>query len=178
MDGFLDTMDAIHSYGDRSRSWKFKDPIWCCDHFFGVYDALSGRFHEYLSCPEEDRGTDIFFMGSCLVFVMERALAASPWSRFPGQEEGLAAGFGGAAKERTDSLVLLCGCLFAWQQVRQPLRWDATGRHAGRSPAYDHLAVFIWYYRMSVKQFGGDRRFSRMLLQVCELAGLAKTQSF
>ena len=26
-----------------------------------------------------------------------------------------------------------------------------------------HLAVFIWYYRMSVKQFGGgDRGFGRM----------------
>ena len=66
MDGFLDTMDAIHSYGDRSRKLEIlKDP-----HLgafavisFGVYMMLYlGVFHEYLSLVlREDRGTDIFF---------------------------------------------------------------------------------------------------------------------
>ena len=37
-----------------------------------------------------------------------------------------------------------------------------------------HLAVFIWYYRMSVKQFGGvTGDLAGCFLQVCELAGLA-----
>ena len=36
-----------------------------------------------------------------------------------------------------------------------------------------HLAVFIWYYRMSVKQFGGvTGDLAGCFLQVCELAGL------
>ena len=67
MDGFLDTMDAIHSYGDRSRKLEIlKTP-----HLgafavisFGVYMMLYlGVFHEYLSLVlREDRGADIFFM--------------------------------------------------------------------------------------------------------------------
>lgn len=48
MDGFLDTMDAIHSYGDRSRKLEiFKRPPSgsLCSHFLRrLYDALSGRF--------------------------------------------------------------------------------------------------------------------------------------
>ena len=76
MDGFLDTMDAIHSYGDRSRKLEIlKDP-----HLgafavisFGVYMMLYlGVFHEYLSLVlREDRGDRYFLYAvPCLVFVM------------------------------------------------------------------------------------------------------------
>ncbi len=117
-------MDAIHSYGDRSRkAGNFKDP-----HLgafavisFGVYMMLYlGVFHEYLSLVlREDRGTDIFFNAvPCLVFVMERALSGlSVVCLSPGQEKGLAAGFGGAAK-KADSLVLLLWMLICLGQRR------------------------------------------------------------
>ena len=114
MDGFLDTMDAIHSYGDRSRKLEIlKDP-----HLgafavisFGVYMMLYlGVFHEYLSLVlREDRGDRYFLYAvPCLGFVMERAFSGLSVVTFPqAKKKGLAAGFGGAAKKKADSLVLL-----------------------------------------------------------------------
>ena len=101
MDGFLDTMDAIHSYGDRSRKLEIlKDP-----HLgafavisFGVYMMLYlGVFHEYLSLVlREDRGDRYFLYAvPCLVFVMERAFSGLSVVTFPqAKKKGLAAGFG------------------------------------------------------------------------------------
>ena len=155
MDGFLDTMDAIHSYGDRSRKLEIlKDP-----HLgafavisFGVYMMLYlGVFHEYLSLVlREDRGDRYFLYAvPCLVFVMERAFSGLSVVTFPqAKKKGLAAGFGGAAKKRAGTAA---GVLLM-----------------------THLAVFIWYFRMSVKQFGGvTGDLAGCFLQVCELAGLA-----
>lgn len=95
MDGFLDTMDAIHSYGDRSRKLEIlKDP-----HLgafavisFGVYMMLYlGVFHEYLSLVlREDRGGQIFSLRGSLSCVCDGAGLQRPLRGHlsPGQEEG------------------------------------------------------------------------------------------
>ena len=107
MDGFLDTMDAIHSYGDRSRKLEIlKDP-----HLgafavisFGVYMMLYlGVFLEYLSLVLRVDMGDRYFLYAvpCLVFVMERAFSGLSVVTFPrAKKQGLAAGFGGAAKKK------------------------------------------------------------------------------
>ena len=182
MDGFLDTMDAIHSYGDRSRKLEIlKDP-----HLgafavisFGVYMMLYlGVFHEYLSLVlREDRGDRYFLYAvPCLVFVMERAFSGLSVVTFPqAKKKGLAAGFGGAAKKKADSLVLLLWMLICLGAGAAAVKMGCRG--AGTAAGVllmTHLAVFIWYYRMSVKQFGGvTGDLAGCFLQVCELAGLA-----
>lgn len=51
----------------------------------------------------------------CLVFVMERAFSGLSVVTFPqAKKQGLAAGFGGAAKKRRIAWFCFCGCLFAW----------------------------------------------------------------
>lgn len=182
MDGFMDTMDAVHSYGDRSKKLEIlKDP-----HLgafavisFGVYMMLyTGVFYEYLSLARmKDTGDRYFlYMVPCLVFVMERALSGLSVVTFPqAKKRGLAAGFGGAAKKKTDSAVLvlwLAGCLAAAMAA------VGTGCHGAGLAAwvmlFTHLTVFLWYYRMSVNQFGGvTGDLAGCFLQICELAGLA-----
>ena len=135
MDGFLDTMDAIHSYGDRSRKLEIlKDP-----HLgafavisFGVYMMLYlGVFHEYLSLVlREDRGDRYFLYAvPCLVFVMERAFSGLSWSRFPRpRRRDWQPDLAGQPKKRQIPWCCFCGCLFVWEQARQPLRWAAGGQ--------------------------------------------------
>lgn len=182
MDGFMDTMDAVHSYGDRSRKLEIlRDP-----HLgafavisFGVYMMLYlGVFYEYLSLIlREDMGDRYFLYGvPCLVFVMERALSGLSVVTFPqAKKQGLAAGFGGAAKKKTDSIVLLLWMLICLGAGAAAARMGCPG--AGVLAVVllmAHLAVFIWYYRMSVKQFGGvTGDLAGCFLQVCELIGLA-----
>ena len=69
------------------------------------------------------------------------------------KKKGLAAGFGRAARKRTDSLVLLLWmlvCLAAGAAAAK-VGCHRAGMLAGVL-LMTHLAVFIWYYRMSVKQ--------------------------
>ena len=181
MDGFLDTMDAVHSYGDRSRKLEIlKDP-----HLgafavisFGVYMMLYlGVFHEYLSLVLREEMADRYFLYAvpCLVFVMERAFSGLSVVTFPqAKKQGLAAGFGGAAKKKTDSLVLLLWMLICLVTGAAAARMGCRGAVVlAVVLLMTHLAVFIWYYRMSVKQFGGvTGDLAGCFLQVCELAGL------
>lgn len=182
MDGFLDTMDAIHSYGDRSRKLEIlKDP-----HLgafavisFGVYMMIYlGVFYEYLSLVLREGMRDRYFLYAvpCLMFVMERAFSGLSVVAFPqARKKGLAAGFGGAAKKKTDSLVLLLWMLICLGAGAAAVRmgFPGAGILAGVL-LMTHLAVFIWYYRMAVKQFGGvTGDLAGCFLQICELAGLA-----
>lgn len=184
MDGFLDTMDAIHSYGDRKKKLEIlKDP-----HLgafavisFGVYMMLYiGIFHEYVSLillnEAEDRR--FLYMIPTFVFVMERAFSGLSVVVFPrAKKDGLVAGFGEAAKKKTDGAVLilwiiLClGAGFAFQSAG----YRGAGIQAGVL-LVTHLAIFLWYYKMSSRQFGGvTGDLAGCFLQVCELAGLGMT---
>ena len=110
------------------------------------------------------------------MFVMERAFSGLSVVTFPqAKKKGLAAGFGGAAKKKADSLVLLLWMLICLGAGAAAVKMGCRG--AGTAAGVllmTHLAVFIWYYRMSVKQFGGvTGDLAGCFLQVCELAGLA-----
>ena len=182
LDGYCDTVDALSSRQPREKKLEIlKDP-----HLgafavisFGVYMMLYlGVFHEYLSLVlREDRGDRYFLYAvPCLVFVMERAFSGLSVVTFPqAKKKGLAAGFGGAAKKKADSLVLLLWMLICLGAGAAAVKMGCRG--AGTAAGVllmTHLAVFIWYYRMSVKQFGGvTGDLAGCFLQVCELAGLA-----
>lgn len=181
MDGFLDTCDAIHSYGDRERKLEIlKDP-----HLgafavisFGVYMMLYlGVFYQYLCLAslESMELRPYLYMAPALVYVMERAFSGLSVVAFPqARREGLAAGFGGAAKKKTDCawLILWIFCCLGAAAAAETVGLQGAKAAAGILLAVD-LGVFFWYYRMSCRQFGGvTGDLAGCFLQVCELAGL------
>lgn len=122
MDGFMDTMDAVHSYGDRSKKLEIlKDP-----HLgafavisFGVYMMLyTGVFYEYLSLARmKDTGDRYFlYMVPCLVFVMERALSGLSVVTFPqAKKRDWRPDLEGQPKRKQIQRCWSCGWLAAWQ---------------------------------------------------------------
>ena len=172
MDGFLDTMDAVHSYGDRSRKLEIlKDP-----HLgafavisFGVYMMLYlGVFHEYLSLVLREEMRDRYFLYAvpCLVFVMERAFSGLSVVTFPqAKKQGLAAGFGGAAKKkgRFPGAASVDAYL---PGNRRCSRSDGLSRGGGTgsSPAYDPPGrVYMVLQDVCETVWRSDGGFGRML---------------
>lgn len=181
LDGFLDTCDALHSYADRSRKLEIlKDP-----HLgafavisFGVYMMLYiGVFHEYLAMAllAGETSRRFLYMTPVLVFVMERAFSGLSVVAFPqARKKGLAAGFSGADRKKTDLAVLVLWilCCLGAGAAAGSMGFKGAGILAGVLLAV-YTAAFIWYYRMSLRQFGGvTGDLAGCFLQVCELAGL------
>lgn len=185
MDGFLDTMDAIHSYGSREKKLEIlKDP-----HLgafavisFGIYMLLYlGVFSEYVSLtrqlPENRRLACYGALG--VLFIMERAFSGFSVITFPqAKKEGLAAGFEAAAKKKGDCILLclwMAGSSFLFLSLFQN---TATGGiKLGILVVLSLFAVllflFFCYRRMAVKEFGGvTGDLAGWFLQVCELAGM------
>lgn len=184
MDGFMDTMDAIHSYGEREKKLEIlKDPhlgafaVISLAVYLLLYLGVVNEYVQYLSGCEGDFRFLLYVMPG-LVFVMERAFSGLSVVTFPSaKKDGLAAGFARTAQKRTDRIVLavwLVICL----AVAAALGWRAGGL-AGAAVlsiglGLGQLLVFWWYYRMSLKEFGGiTGDLAGCFLQVCELAGLA-----
>ena len=137
MDGYLDTCDAIHSYG--------------------IYFVLS------LGVWSEAGSSEIITL--CLLFPLSRALSAYAALTFPkAKKDGMlrgetdpAAGSSAAAMAGT---ALLTGGLILW-----------SGRGCGTAAVISSLAVFWYYRRIAVRQFGGTTGdLSGWFTQCCELA--------
>jgi len=168
MDGFLDVIDARASHGDREKKLEIlKDPhtgafaiIGC-----GVYFIL------YLAAFLE-MGPDLI-PAYCLIFILTRALSGLAVVTFPlAKKSGLAATFSGAAQKRTVGIVM-AGYLAA---VEWGI-WYLGGAAAAAVTFFVSLFVYLSYYRMAKREFGGiTGDLAGYFLQVCELilvAGLA-----
>lgn len=178
MDGFIDTMDALHSYGDREKKMEIlKDPhigafaVICLSVYMLLY---VGVFYEYaLLLAPSDRNVDtagLLYLMPVVILTMERSFSGLSVLVFPpAKKDGLAAGFANAAKKTVER-----PALFAWLAVcaTMPLFAGMTGLLAGISVLAVQLLVFLWYYRMSWKEFGGvTGDLAGCFLQICELAG-------
>lgn len=176
LDGFMDTMDALNSYGDREKKLNIlKDP-----HIgafaviaLAVYMILyTGIFYEYtciLVWAEHHTEEGLFYFFPGVIFVMERAFSGLSVIAFPtAKKEGLAAGFADAAKKGMEKKVLLtwlalCAAASAWAGI-----WGVVG---GVAVLAIQLLVFGWYHRMSGKEFGGvTGDLAGCFLQICEAA--------
>lgn len=181
MDGFLDTCDAIHSYGERSKKLEILS-----DPHLGAFAVISfavylmlyiGVLHEYLVLITAEGGQSrhYLYMVPGLVFVMERAFSGLSVVTFPkARKDGLAAGFGSAAKRTPDSVILILWiiCCMGAGAAAWASGFKGAGVMAGGLLLLDS-GVFCWYYRMSSRQFGGvTGDLAGCFLQVCELAGL------
>ena len=161
MDGFMDTADALGSFRGREKKLLIlKDPhcgafavLSCVCYFLAYGGAVS----------EIGRGNLLILAWG---FVLSRALSAFSIASFPmAKETGLAASFSGAAHKKA---------------VRGVSAVTAAGSAAVMcflNPAAGLLCIggavlsFVWYYRISMKQFGGiTGDLAGWFLQICELS--------
>ena len=164
LDGFADTMDALHSYGDREKKLSIlKDPhagafavIWVCAYFLASAALWS----------EADLSV---LPAASLIFPFSRALSGISVVSFPAaKDSGLLRTFrDGAQRRRTRGILLLWAALCAGGMVRlSPL--------PGLGALCAALLVFLHYYLLGKKQFGGTTGdLAGYFLQGCELAMLA-----
>lgn len=181
MDGFMDAMDALHSYGDRAKKLEIlKDPhlgafaVIC----FGIYLLLYlGAANEYavLVSGETGKFNPVLYGMPVVSFVMERAFSGLSVVCFPSaKKDGLAAGFAQAARKRIDRIVLvlwLALCLGAGGAA-VVMGFKGAGL-ATVATGGAQLLVLWWYYKMAMKEFGGvTGDLAGCFLQLCELACL------
>lgn len=160
LDGLLDTADAMSSWRPREKRLEIlKDSnsgafavITCAVYFFLTYavvDSLDGK--------------QIFAYAS--VFVLSRSLSGISVVTFPkASANGTVAGFSRNAETRVIQTVLSCYILCV------------AGGFLFAAPFYAVVVtaaaalVFLWYYRMAMKNFGGiNGDLAGCFLSVCEL---------
>ena len=164
MDGFADTMDALSSYGDREKKLEIlKDPhtgafavIWLCAYFL-LNAAL---------WSEADLSV---FPAAALMFPLSRSLSGISVVSFrAAKNSGLLRTFQDGAQRRRVRVVLIlwaavCGAGMIWLS---PIPGSLALAAA--------LLVFLHYFLLSRKQFGGTTGdLAGYFLQMCELAMLA-----
>lgn len=181
MDGFVDTVDALHSYGDRARKLQIlKDPH--LGAFALIYLAVYmflylGAVYEYAVLVNTWAGktNPVLYGLPVLVFVMERVFSGLSVVCLPSaKKDGLAAGFAQTAKKKFDRavlalwLVLCAGAgLAAWV-----MGFKGAGCLTGVIGAAQLL--ILWRCcKMAMKEFGGlTGDLAGYFLQICELASL------
>ena len=170
MDGFLDTCDALSSYGEREKKLEIlKDP------HVGAFGVIACGLYLLICagvmCELAERG---FLLLAVPAFVMERAFSGLSVVFFPcAKNSGLAATFSDGAKRKAAavclSLWLIASFLLAFWMSRETGRGlvFAAGLLAVQG------AVFFWYRYKSRKEFGGiTGDLAGWFLQLCEGASL------
>ncbi len=164
MDGFIDTSDALASYGDRKKRLSIlKDShvgafalIWSSVYFILAFGIWS----------ETDTADVLMISAGC---VLSRTLSGLSVIMLPtAKDTGLAAMFSGAAQKRCTIVVLLCwlaACAAAVLLI-DPKR--------GAAMLLSAAVIFLIYRRISIKSFGGiTGDLAGWFLQLCELGILA-----
>lgn len=161
LDGFLDTKDALSSWQTKERRLEIlKDShagafaiISCAVYFLlyiGVYSCLTVRSMELIAYS----------------FVLSRALSGLSVVTFPqARKKGMVADFSENASTKV-TRVVLCGYVIT-VSVLLVVRGGSSGVVCAGTAA----VVFVHYYRMAMKNFGGvTGDLCGYFLQVSELA--------
>ena len=146
VDGFMDTMDAMHSYLPREEKLRILK-----DSHIGAFSVicLLGYYLTYLGWISELR-SERAVLCFCLGFLLSRILSGLSIVYFPGaKKEGLLYAFSSTAHKRSVRLVLFLflGLCIVGMVLVSPL--------AGSLTVIGNFAVFGWYRYDSKKEFGG-----------------------
>ena len=164
MDGFMDTCDAIHSYGSREKRLEIlKDP------HVGAFAVLGGIVYFILDLGiwTEAGKDDIPLL--CLLFVLSRTLSAFSAVTFPKAKKD------GMLRQETDPAASPTAVIMAAATlVTGAVMLVLSPAFAFPMPAVCALlaamAVFLYYRQMAVKIFGGTTGdLSGWFTQTCEL---------
>ena len=161
-DGFMDTMDALHSYRDRERKLEIlKDShagafaIISCSVYFlaytGIYSMLTAHAAKVIA----------------ISFMLSRTLSGLsvicfPQARKKGQ--GLVATFSESAEKRVNRRTLMIYLI-----VLSTLM-IVVGKWSGAAAVIMALLVFWYYHHMCISKFGGvTGDLAGYFLQMCEI---------
>ena len=153
MDGFMDTMDAVHSYGDRTKKLEIlKDPhlgafaVICAVVYLLLY---TGSMYEFC---ENARGKAMFY--PVLFLFSERVFSGLSVVMFPSaKNNGLAAAFSQASEKRLDKKILLLSLVLL--AVLAFGIWGVQGLEVYGVCLVLQGVLFAWYDKWSKKNFGG-----------------------
>lgn len=159
MDGFMDTMDAISSYGDREKKLRIlKDSHAGAFAILGLGCYMVWSMAVYSELQAEQLG--VVAAG----FVLSRSMSGFSIMNFKSAREGLGRTFqNGAQKKCVTAVMLIWGLGSAAVMLYM-------GGISGATALAAALLVFGYYYRMAMKQFGGmTGDLAGYFLQLCEL---------
>lgn len=146
VDGFMDTMDAFHSYRPREKKLEILK-----DSHIGAFAVimLAGYGLLYLGAFSEIMDTDLLLL-VCAGFFLSRCLSGIAVLTFPGaKKDGSLQMFAqSAAKKRTLFFLImqgiLCVAFMLWQSF-----------YAGICVTAGALLAMAYYYRRTKKELGG-----------------------
>ena len=153
MDGFMDTMDAVHSYGDRTKKLEIlKDPhlgafaVICAVVYLLLY---TGSMYEFC---ENARGKAMFY--PVLFLFSERVFSGLSVVMFPSaKNNGLAAAFSQASEKKLDKKILILSLVIL--AVLAFYIWGVQGLEVYGVFLVLQGVLFAWYDKWSKKNFGG-----------------------
>ncbi len=145
LDGLLDTADALSSWRERERRLEILK-----DSHAGAFAVIIGMSYMTACIGGASEITEETVPVLCLIFAVARSLSALSVTNFPNANpKGTAAAFGNQSYKRRVNLVmvlylvLLCGAAILLQPVY------------GIVMTVTAFAVWGYYYRLSMKYFGG-----------------------
>ena len=164
MDGFMDTMDAKASYGDREKKLEILK-----DSHAGAFAILGLGCYLLLSTAVWSEMPDSMLPFAGMVYVLSRAFSGLSVVCFQAaRNSGLLKTFQDHAQKRAVGMTM-CGYIAVCAGIMSIMNWKTA--IAVFLPV---LAVFFYYRRLSYSQFGGiTGDLAGYFLQVSELAMLA-----
>lgn len=160
MDGFMDTTDARCSYQPREKKLEIlKDPN------SGAFAVISCVGYYLLSYAVWYDVTLTELPVLAIGFILSRTLSGLAVVTFPlAKESGLAATFSKQSKKRLTRVVMIIFIILC------AVGMLLINRKLGVIGLIAALLTFIYYYRVSVKEFGGiSGDLAGYFLQLCEL---------
>ena len=145
MDGYMDTMDALHSYGSREKKLEILK-----DSHAGAFAVIIGICYFVICFGVASEVTAEQIPLLCLIFGISRSFSALSVVNFPNANpKGTAAVFGNhSVKGRVNGtmivyLILFCGAAVLLNPLPGLLLMAAA------------VLTFVYYHHMSLKYFGG-----------------------
>lgn len=163
MDGFMDTMDALASYGDKEKKLAIlKDSHAGAFAILGLGCHLVWSLAVWGEIPEEMLGV------AALSFVVSRSLSGYSVVTFPAaRENGLARTFQDQAEKKRVKITMLVFLILAAAGM------CAVHLRAAAGALLAEVLVFWYYKKMSTRQFGGvTGDLAGYFLEISELAML------
>ncbi len=145
LDGLLDTADALSSWRERERRLEILK-----DSHAGAFAVIIGLAYMTACVAAASEISETVVPVLCLAFAVSRTLSALSVTNFPNANpKGTAAAFGSNSYKRRVNLVmgLYLVLFFGAAVLLNPLY--------GIVMAVTALAVWGYYYRLSMKYFGG-----------------------
>lgn len=164
MDGFMDTMDALGSYGDRKRKLEILK-----DSHAGAFAILGMACYMVISLAIWSEVTENMLGCIAGVYIISRIMSGISVVTFPSaRENGLAKTFQeNAEKRRVKKLLYVLLALTTIWLLRIDVRM-ASGVMVCA------VLTFIYYRKLCMQQFGGvTGDLAGFFLQISELAMLA-----